>query len=199
MTFLIGITLELLYLWIKPTNIITMTNAIKKNGVNFGIILGVYLILVTAIMYVVDLKLFLEWWIGTLNFVISLGIGIVAVSKSKKALGGLITFKEAFTAFFITMAIGVTMNVLFNAVLFNVIDPGAKETLKQHLLEFTVATMQKFDTPSEILKTTIEEMQNDDNFGFVAQIKSLVWSLLFYAIAGLLVALVFKNKAKDTL
>lgn len=176
-----------------------MTNAIKKNGVNFGIILGVYLILVTAIMYVVDLKLFLEWWIGTLNFVISLGIGIVAVSKSKKALGGLITFKEAFTAFFITMAIGVTMNVLFNAVLFNVIDPGAKETLKQHLLEFTVATMQKFDTPSEILKTTIEEMQNDDNFGFVAQIKSLVWSLLFYAIAGLLVALVFKNKAKDTL
>ena len=80
-----------------------MTEAIKKNGVNFGIIMAAYFVVRTSLMYAIDLKLFTNGWISLFDFIVALTLSIIAISKAKKALGGYISFKEAFTIYFLNI------------------------------------------------------------------------------------------------
>ncbi|HET8804561.1 MAG TPA: DUF4199 family protein, partial [Aequorivita sp.] len=76
----------------------------KKSAVTYGLILGVVLALMTTLMYVLNTELFTKWWIGILSFLVVIAIAIVSVAKAKGILGGIISFKEAFTVYFITVA-----------------------------------------------------------------------------------------------
>jgi hypothetical protein len=174
-----------------------MTNQIKKNGTNFGIILGVISILITTILYAVNLELMVSIWVGIVIFVLNIIIGIVAVTKTKKKLGGFISFKEAFSTFFITMAVGSIIGILFSFILFNVIDPGAKETVMELVVEKSVGWMQSAGLKSEDIRKSVEDMRNSDNFGAFSQLKSYVGGLVLYSIIGLIVAAAFKNATKE--
>ena len=66
-----------------------INEVIKKNGITYGIILGVVLALITATMYAIDLKLFVSGWITAVKVVIYLTISILVLSKTKKELGNI--------------------------------------------------------------------------------------------------------------
>jgi uncharacterized membrane protein len=115
-----------------------MNEIIKKNGVTFGIILGLFSILFTTAIYVIDLHLFTSWWIGAFAIVVPIIIGFVLVSKTKKQLNANITFKDAFTVYFIAAVIGSFLSKLYEYVLFNFIDPQAKETIKEYYVKIRI-------------------------------------------------------------
>ena len=104
---------------------------IKRNAITFGVITGIVSALITATIYAVDLTLFTSWWVGIVSISVYLIIGIVLLSKTKKELQGVFPFKDAFTTYFISALIGILISVVFNIILFNFIDPAAKETLKE--------------------------------------------------------------------
>lgn len=171
-----------------------MTEAVKKNGLSFGVVIGLLSIVISTIMYLIDITLFTKWWLGILIFFLNLILGIVAVSKAKKAMGGYISFKEAFTTYFIAMAIGALIGSVFMSILFNVIDPGAKVIIMDSVKEMTVNMMQGIGAKTEDIKKTIEQLEATDNFSVASQVKSYFWGLLFYIIIGLIVAAVMKKE-----
>lgn len=171
-----------------------MNETIKKNGINYGIAMGIISILITAIIYSVDLKLFINMWLGFAIIATFIAIGVILVSKTKKQLNGLITFKEAFTVYFIAGAIGATMSVLFNILLFNVIDPDAKETLNTYAIEYAVDFMKKMKTPTEAITKAVTDMQKNDNYSAPSLLKGLVFNFVLSAIFGSILALIFRNK-----
>jgi len=173
-----------------------MTEVIKKTGINFGIITGVVMIIITTVMYIIDISLFVNIWLGISLFLINLVIGIIAVAKAKKGLGGFITFKEAFTVFFIVMAIGSLFNVVFMYVLFNIIDPGAQDTIKEQLITKSVTWMRSMGLKTEDIRKSVDEMKATESFSLVSLIKSYFSGLLMYAIIGLIVAIALRNKTK---
>src|SRR5436853_13960 len=126
-----------------------MNEIIKKNGLTYGAILGLISVASTTLIYVIDLKLFMSWWLGGFSLILNIVIGVSLVSKTKKQLNNTISFKEAFSVYFIAGAIGSTISSLYNYILFNFIDPQAKETLKEMTIEYTVKMMEKFGTPKE--------------------------------------------------
>lgn len=174
-----------------------MTEAVKKNGINFGVTIGVIAVLATVVMYAVDVKLLANYWVGICLFIINLVLGIVAVAKTKKTLNGFITFKEAFTVFFIAMAIGAAINMVFLYILLNFIDPAAKVVIMDRVTEMTVNMMQSMGAKTEDIRKTVEEMKATDSFSLVSQLKSYAGGLIFYIIIGLIVAVAFKSKAKE--
>ncbi|WP_294825164.1 DUF4199 domain-containing protein [uncultured Flavobacterium sp.] len=174
-----------------------MTEAVKKNGVNFGLIVGVVSIVITSIMYAVDVKMFANYWIGICLFIVNLVLGIVAVAKAKKAMGGYISFKDAFTTYFIAMAIGALIGSVFMFLLFNVIDPGAKEIIMERVVEMTVSMMEGFGAKSEDIRKTVEDMKATDSFGLVSQIKSYFGGLVMYIVIGLIVAASMKKNKPE--
>jgi hypothetical protein len=167
---------------------------VKKNGVSYGVITGVVSILITTSLYVIDLELFTSMWTGFVSIAIFLIIGIMLLSKTKKDLNGQLSFKEAFTTYFISAVIGILISVAFNIILFNFIDPSAKDIIRDNSIKYMVKTMEKFNAPASAINEAITKLKETDQFSIVEQLKGSIFSILFSAILGLILAAFFKSK-----
>lgn len=172
-----------------------MNETIKKNGITYGIAAGVVGALITAAIYAIDLNLFVKWWIGIATIGIYITIGIILLSKTKKELKGVFSFKEAFTTYFISGIVAALISVGFNILLFNVIDPSAKDTLNEIVIKSTAETLEKFGTPAAAINETVTKMQESNPYSTIELLKGLIFSVAGTAFFGLLLALIFKSKS----
>lgn len=171
-----------------------INEVIKKNGITYGVMIGIASALVTATIYSIDLHLFTAWWIGLIGIAISLTISILLLSKTKKDLNGVFPFKEAFTTYFIAAVIGIVIATSFNILLFNVIDPSAKDTLNEIFIKYTVSMMQKFGTPASAINETIAKMKLTNPYSTIELLKGSVFAIVVSAVFGLIFAAFFKSK-----
>lgn len=170
-----------------------MTEAIKKTGVKFGIILGIISLLITTAIYVTDPLSFANIWLGIGIFFVYIIIGIIGVVQAKKELNGFMSFKEAFTAFFIIMALGNLIGVFFMYILFNFIDPSIQQGIIDKTIEMSVGWMQNSGMKTEDIKKSVEEIRNSDNFSLYGQVKVYFKTLIVYIVIGLIVGAAFKR------
>lgn len=168
--------------------------SIKKSSMNYGYILGGSLALLTVVLYAVNLESLTQWWIGIITLLFALAMGIVSTAKAKSLLGGFLSFKQGFTAYFITVAIGLLIAVLVNIVLFNFIDPEAAEVLKESIMEMSEGMMRQFGAPEAEIEKALADMENENSFAIGQQVQSYFFQLIFYSIFGLLIALIMKKK-----
>ncbi len=171
-----------------------MEKSIKSIATNNGLYLGLLLTLVYVIAYAVNLELLTKWWIGIGLLIAIVIFGIVSISKTKSALGGFISLKEGFTAYFITILLGLVVASIVSIVLFNFIDPDAAITLKEKTIEATAETMRNWNAPEETIIQTVEQMREQPNqFSIGSVLQSLVIQLVIYSIIGLIAALIMKK------
>ncbi|WP_310559207.1 DUF4199 domain-containing protein [Flavobacterium sp.] len=171
-----------------------MNEIIKKNGISYGIITGVVSALITTAIYSIDLNLFVKWWLGIIIIAVYIIIGIILLAKTKKELKGIFSFKEAFTTYFISAVIGILISVGFNILLFNFIDPSAKDAINEIVIKYTAETMQKFGAPSSAINEAVKKMQESNPYSTIELIKGSAFSIAGSALFGLLLALIFKSK-----
>ena len=176
-----------------------MNAFVKKNGITFGITSGVISILITTLIYVINLELFTKWWIGLSTIIISLSLSIFLMIKTRREVLNNFDFKNAFTTYFIFTVIGISMSVLFNIVLFNFVDLEAKETIKELTLKFSVEVMENFGAPQKSIDEAIVKMQESDQFGISELIKGMFFSIAFSSLFGLILAAIFKTKNTSNL
>jgi len=174
-----------------------MNEIIKKNGISYGIITGVVSALITTLIYSIDLKLFTSMWVGFISIAIYITIGVVLLSKTKKDLKGVFPFKDAFTTYFISAVVGILISVVFNIILFNFIDPSAKESIKELSIKYAVEMMEKFNTPPSAINEAVKKLQENDQFSVIELLKGSIFSIVFSALFGLLLALIFKSKPTE--
>jgi len=170
------------------------TVSFKKSASNYGLILGGIFAVIMALLYSFSLESLTKWWLGILLFLVALAFGIVSVAKSKSILGGFISFKEAFTSYFITIVIGLGISVLTSILIFNLVDPGAAEYLNEQVLEITRSMMERFGAPEAEIDKALAEMEGKNNYSVGNQLQSFVFQLIFYSVFGLLIALIMKRK-----
>ncbi|MBK0371192.1 DUF4199 domain-containing protein [Flavobacterium agrisoli] len=166
---------------------------VKKNGITFGVIMGVVSALLTSAIYAIDLKLFTSWWLGIVTILFYIVIAIVLLNKTKKEIG-FFSYKDAFTTYFISALVAVIITTLFNILLFNVIDPGAKDTLNEIVVKYTVEMMQKFNAPAASINETIAKMKDNDQYSVGNLLKGAASNLVISAIFGLIMAAIFKSR-----
>ena len=174
-----------------------MENSIKSNSINRGLYLGGFLVLVTVLGYVLNMELLVKWWLGILLLLVIVIVGIVSVAKAKDILEGFISFKQAFTAYFVTVAIGVLISVVFNIILFVFIDPEAAHQLQQQIIDNTVNMMEGFGAPADAIAEQVDKMESQNQFSLGTQLMSIAWQLLIYAVIGLIVAAIMKKSNPD--
>ena len=165
----------------------------KSIAVNNGLYLGAILSLVSVAIYAVKLDLFTEWKLGIILFVVVVAYGVVSSIKSRAILGGFISFKQAFSAYFITIAIGTFIATIVGIAIFTYIDPEAATYLNEQILLLTKKTMERFGMPQEAMQAALEEASKKDNFSLATQAQAFVFRLAFYAVIGLIIALIVKK------
>lgn len=171
-----------------------MNEVIKRNGINFGIITGVTSALITASIYSINLNLFTAWWVTVVSLSVYVIIAVILLSKTKKELNGFFSFKDAFTTYFISALIGILISVVFNIILFNFIDPSAKDAIKEVSIKYAVSMMEKFNAPSATINEAVKKLQENDQFSIIELVKGSIFSIVFSSLFGLLLALIFKSQ-----
>lgn len=170
-----------------------MEKSLKSLSINNGLILGMTLATVTVLVYAVNLDLFTKWWLGIILFLVALGMGTYSAIQVRRQQEGLLSFKEAFSAFFITIAIGTLISSIIGVVIFTFVDPDAAKYLNEQILVLTKETMESFGMPKEAMQEALVEAEKKDNFSVMAQLQAYFWRMLFYSIFGLIVALIVKR------
>lgn len=174
-----------------------MEKSIKSIATNYGLYLGGFIAIITVLGYATYLELFTKWWFGILMALIIIVFGIVSVAKSKDSQEGILSFKSAFGAYFLTVLLGLLISTIISFVIFNIIDPEAAETLKQLTIEATVNMMEGFGTPAETISETVDQMEAQNNYSIGNIFKGMAFQLVFFSVIGLIVAAIMKRSDPD--
>ncbi|MCC9041308.1 DUF4199 domain-containing protein [Myroides sp. M-43] len=175
-----------------------MKNQLNKVGVTFGIILAVYYLLFNCIIFFTDKTLFANTFAGFFNIGIMVILGVVTIYTARKKAGGYVTFREAFTPYFIAIVIGITANYLIYNILFNIVDPSAKDVLNNALYDMLVKTLDGSGLPLEQINEQLEKAREIQQFAPKSQLFLWAGSILRNSILGILLAAIFKNKSEFT-
>ncbi|MBU2929702.1 DUF4199 domain-containing protein [Winogradskyella psychrotolerans] len=172
-----------------------MDKSLKSSAVNYGLYLALILSSFTIIGYAVYLDLYIQWWFGIGQMLLVIIFGIISAMSAKKLLGGFISFKDAFTAFFITIAVGVSIPAAIGFFIFNIVDTDAAAILQQKIIDNQLAMMEKFGAPQASIDEAMEQIQKEENFFSIGNtIKSIAYQLVGFSVIGLIVAAVTKQK-----
>jgi hypothetical protein len=175
-----------------------MEKSLKSSALNYGLYLGLILAAITIIGYSVSLDLFTEWWLGIFILILVIVFGIISAMSAKKLLKGFISFKNSFTAYFITVLIGLLISSVVSFVIFNVVDPEAASILQEKIMEMQVAGMEKFGMPQEGIDEAVRKIQeNGSMYSMMNILKSIAFQLIGFSIVGLIVAAVVKRNDPD--
>ena len=170
-----------------------MENKLKKNTIDLGIKLGALLFVVTAVIYVIDIKLFTNFTTMLAYMIPALAFSIYSVISARKLQNQIISFKEAFVAYFLCIAIGYLVVTIGNIALFKFIDPGAADLIHEEIMMASKEMLENFGTPSEIVAATMDEMQKNHSFSYAAIFQNYANALLRNAIFGLIIAAILKK------
>ncbi|MEJ6791788.1 MAG: DUF4199 domain-containing protein [Lacinutrix sp.] len=171
-----------------------METSTKSSAINYGLYLGGLMALTTILGYALYLDLLTKWWLGILLFIVIIVFGILSALKSKSIQNGVITFKEVFSSYFITVAIGIIISMVISILIFNFIDPEAAIALKEKTIDATIQMMRSFNAPEEAVAQTLEQMEAQKNqFSIAPQLQSNAIFLVIQAVIGLIIALIVKR------
>lgn len=170
-----------------------MNDAVKSAASKYGPIIAAIGITYTLIAYLIDMKLMVNMAAGISLWVINFVLLIVSVSAAKKALGGFISFKNAFTTFIFTFIISSLLSTVFAILLFGIVDTAAAEELQELTIETSVSFMEKLGTPESEIEKQVATMEETNQFSAGSQVKGFFMGIVVYAILGLIVAAVMKK------
>lgn len=174
-----------------------MEKSVKAISLNYGLYLGGLLSLLTIAIWAIDISLMVNMWLGIGILLTVVLFGVLATSKNKSFFEGFLTFKQAFSSYFITAAVGILISQIVSLLLFNFIDPDAAIEIKKLTVETTISMMEGFGAPAENIAEAVENIENQNQFSPLNIIKSMAWAFLFQAVIGLIVALIMKKNKED--
>lgn len=173
---------------------------LKGFVIKYGILIAVINIIFGLLLYIIDVALMVSIWTGILVLALNLGLVVYAGIQWRKENGGYLTFKSAFMATFLVLVVSGLIGVAFRILLFNVIDPALPEMLTDHSIEQAQAIMERFGTPEDQMDEALEKARTDAAAGFTAggMLKGYLWSLLFFAVAALIIGAIIKKKKPES-
>jgi uncharacterized membrane protein (DUF106 family) len=169
----------------------------KDIAVKWGIITA----LVACVIITVGFKFVLaQSYFGFLalmfaNFLVILILAGMAAVAQRKAMGGYISFKDAFSTIFIVLLIATVLHSLYGVLYAKYIDPDSVTRMKEATLSF----LEGMKTPQEKLDETAAEFDRQQKVGMQpAQLAlSTAKNLILYSLFGMIPAAIVKRKRPE--
>lgn len=164
-------------------------------GAKAGAILAAINIAITVIMYVADPAAMANWWLGLLILVLNLVLVVVFGIKYRNSVGGYLAFGKAYIHGFVALAVSGFIVILFNILLYTVIDPDLVGVITEASIEKTAEFMQNMGAPSESIDEAIAQMEKDmpGRFTLSGFLTQYGIGLIIYAVVALITALIVKK------
>lgn len=171
----------------------------NQKAIIYGVVGGLISVAISLLIYLVNPMLFAEWWVGLIGFPISIAILLALGFAIRKENGGYLKFGDAFLNMLVTGVIMTAIGVLFNILLFNVIDPELPAILTEQILQNTAEMMSGFGMPEaqleEAMQQTAEGMDSAYTPGKL--LLGIIWGAVWYAILSLILGLIVKRNPPE--
>lgn len=171
----------------------------KNQGILNGLYLGLTSVVVNLLMYLVNVDLYLNWWVQlTLSMVLTIFFMTRAGILTRREQNGFLTFKNALQPTFLTYAIGALIGTIFIYVMYHYVDTSLVELTKEKAMEQTEKMMSAFGAGQEDIDKTIEGME-DQNFetGIGKTLLQYAFGLIFGFILALIISAIIKRNPPE--
>jgi hypothetical protein len=187
-------------LYICRLNTLHIMNTTVKSAIQIGVIAGITGVIYTLLRYVMGIEMFSSFWLSLLHIPITIGFQLWAAFSQRKKNGGYLTYKDSYLSMFTVGVIAILIGVLFNILLFNVINTGLAEEMKEVTMQKTLEWMEKFGTPEEAITEAMTEMDKTftDSFTVAGLLKGILGQTIFIGVLSLLFALIPKRLPENT-
>jgi hypothetical protein len=137
----------------------------------------------------------ISWGLGIAVLVVNIIIMVLAVRARRTEQGGLISFGEAFLVAIITALAAVLIGSIYNYILYNFIDPGLSDFIKERAILKTQSVLESFGSSQDATDKALEKIRADDMRMTPERIlMQLLMAALFYMVPSLIIAAILKRK-----
>jgi hypothetical protein len=170
-----------------------------QHAIKFGGILGGVGVALTLVLYAINYSLLADWKVGIFMILLFLGLLIYAGINYRNEIGGYLSYGKAFQHGILVLAISGLINLIFNGILYNVIDPELPQKLTDVTIEKTTEMMQGFGAPEDKIDEATEQMKVDmpARYTFVGLIKGYFWALIIYVIVSAVSSLIVRKNQPE--
>ena len=170
-----------------------MTEELKEYILKNGLVLGAIYVCLELIKYLLGVALFINNYIGIISLLLTALVPIYYVIEYKKSYDGYIDFRTAFSICTgILIASGIIL-LVFDILLFNIIDPGFSSQLLDLTINTAVGQLESFGMSDEQISSTIEVMEAEANFSPINMLKGFGFTIVGYTLFGVIVAAITKK------
>lgn len=165
----------------------------------WGVITGVVSILIFTIysMFLMSSMGFMGTTvIGVLSFIVVMVLLLVMSLQQRKAMGGFISFKEAFQGLFIAILIVVAISNIYTVIYTNWIDPQYFDKVKEMSVSM-VSGLGDEEAADAVAEKMDEEFEKQKSFS--RQMLGFAGSVILYSLFGFIIAAVVKRNKPEHL
>lgn len=162
----------------------------RKFVLNYGLLLGIFMVTLGVIMYVTNYHLDPHWSFMVISFAIFIAVVVLGIKAFKKENGGFLSLGEAIK---VAVGIGLIAALLagaWNILLATVIEPDYSEQMAEMQREQMVERFPEM-TDAQIEKAM--EMSASFSSPWIGFATVLVMYMLFGLVLGLIAGLIMKQ------
>ena len=170
-----------------------MSQEIKQYILKNGLVLGGIYVALDIIKYVIGAEFFLNNYVNFATLLLAAIFPIYYLIQFKKSKNGLLDFRTAFSICTgILIASGFIL-LVFNIMLFNIIDSAFASELLDLTINTAVLQFELLGMSDEQISSAIEMIESEANFSPINMLKQFGFTIVCYTLFGLLVAAVTKK------
>ena len=154
---------------------------------------------ILVVLYIVNMNLLAEWWVGTLAmgiFVVVMCTGSVATRKER---GGNMTFGQAYGASMVVALTAQFASAVLTLLLYHLIAPELPGVLEELTMAKTREMMEGFGMSGKMLDAQMKEIASSMKEAYTVggMLKNSSMAMVMWALVGLVVAAVTKRVPKS--
>lgn len=163
-----------------------------KPFVKNGVLLAILSIIVTLGLYLVTPQSLTSFWFSILAFVLVIFFMVKSVRDYKAQNAGFASFGEALVQSFGTALVSGILGALFTYILYNFIDPGLGDLIKESMIE-------RFESMEGMVgEEAVEQMiagldEQDFSMGLGQVLSGTMMSMAIYLLIALIVSAITKK------
>lgn len=159
----------------------------NKPMIKWGLYLGGLNIIYLLVLYMIDVTLIASLWNSLVSLVLIIVFMVIGAKEERKINNGVLPYGHAVVTALVIGVIASIIGVIFNVVLYTVIDPSLPETLKALTIERTASSMEKWGVPEADIEEAIQNLERKD---FSQNLRSSFTALLISSIMSAIIALI---------
>lgn len=170
----------------------------NKIAIQYGVISGIATVIFSLLLYIIGLETYANWWLQLVGAAFVIVFMIIGGLQVRRANGGFLTYKNSFISLFVIAAISGLIAVIFNILLYNVINPDLGEAVKDINMERTIGMMEEWNVPEAQIEEAIQDLEDlPQAFTVGGQLISYLKGLVFWLVLSLLLALIPKRTPEN--